>query len=370
MRVEEGLKLDFKDVLIRPRRSELSSRSEVDLVLTYNFKSSKQSWSGVPIMVANMDTTGTFEVAEALAEAKLITCMHKHYSASDWGTWLASEKGSKSMPFVAVSAGTSDGDKGKVRQIFKECPGVPFICLDVANGYSEAFGNTVRQYREEFATKNIIAGNVVTADMTDELLRCGADIIKVGIGPGSVCLTRKQTGVGYPQLSAIAECAEAAHAIGGHVVGDGGCTCPGDFAKAFGAGGDFVMAGGMFAGHDESGGEIVTAANGTRFKSFYGMSSSVAMNKYAGGVANYRSSEGKAITVPYRGPVMNTVTDLLGGIRSACTYVGARNLCEMERRTIFVRTNIQLNEIFGKDEKPPVAPELSSGESAAKRAKV
>jgi GMP reductase len=371
MRVEEGLKLDFKDVLIRPRRSELSSRSEVELVLTYNFKNSKQAWSGVPIMVANMDTTGTFEIAQAVAEAKIITCMHKHYSPDDWTTWV-SGKGASCAPYVAVSAGTSDADKTKVRQIFKSCPDVPFICLDVANGYSEAFGNTVRKYREEFPQKTIIAGNVVTADMTDELLRCGADIVKVGIGPGSVCTTRKQTGVGYPQLSAIAECAEAAHAIGGHVVGDGGCTCPGDFAKAFGAGGDFVMTGGMFAGHDESGGELVTAPNGLRFKSFYGMSSTVAMGKYAGGVANYRSSEGKAITVPYRGPVMSTVTDLLGGIRSACTYVGARNLCEMERRVIFVRTNVQLNEIFGKDEKPPVAPELNNGngENCAKRAKL
>jgi len=342
------------------------------LVLTYNFKSSRQSWSGVPIMVANMDTTGTFEIAEAVGAAKLITCMHKHYSGENWATWSATAKGSTCLPYTAVSAGTSDADRTKVREVLKACPAVPFICLDIANGYSEMFANTVRRYRDEFPQKTIIAGNVVTADMTDELLRCGADIIKVGIGPGSVCTTRKQTGVGYPQLSAIAECAEAAHAIGGHVVGDGGCTCPGDFAKAFGAGGDFVMSGGMFAGHDESGGEVVTAANGMRYKSFYGMSSSVAMNKYAGGVANYRSSEGKAITVPYRGPVMTTVNDLLGGIRSACTYVGARNLCEMERRTIFVRTNVQLNEIFGKAEAPPVSPELSngSGESAAKRAKV
>merc|ERR1712232_1000605 len=206
---------------------------------------------------------------------------------------------------------------------------IPFICLDVANGYSEFFVETVRTYRQEFPDKIIIAGNVVTADMTDMLLRAGADIIKVGIGPGSVCTTRKQTGVGYPQLSAISECADAAHAIGGHVVGDGGCTCPGDFAKAFGAGADFVMAGGMFAGHDESGGELVKAANGLHYKSFYGMSSAVAMNKYAGGVANYRSSEGKAITVPYRGPVKGTINDLLGGLRSACTYVGAPTLGEL-----------------------------------------
>jgi len=201
-----------------------------------------------------------------------------------------------------------------------------------------------------------------------------------GIGPGSVCTTRKQTGVGYPQLSAISECAQAAHTMDpkGHVMGDGGCTCPGDFAKAFGAGADFVMAGGMFAGHDESGGETVQSASGLYYKSFYGMSSAVAMNKYAGGVANYRSSEGKAVTVPYRGPVKNTVNDLLGGLRSACTYVGASSLGKLHENTIFVRTTVQLNEIFGKEEKPPVAPELSNlsgkdsatDDGAAKRARL
>lgn len=179
--------------------------------------------------------------------------------------------------------------------------------------------------------------------------------MKIGIGPGSVCTTRKQTGVGYPQLSAVLECADAAHGLGGHVIADGGCTCPGDFAKAFGGGADFVMAGGLFAAHDESGGELVTI-DGKQFKQFYGMSSSVAMNRHAGGVAEYRSSEGKAVVLPYKGPVAYTIRDILGGLRSACTYVGAAKLKELPKRTTFIRVSQQLNEVFGsRDEsKNPV----------------
>ena len=166
----------------------------------------------------------------------------------------------------------------------------------------------------------IIAGNVVTCRNDRTILLAGADIIKVGIGPGSVCTTRKQTGVGFPQLSAVLECADAAHGIGGHIISDGGCTVPGDFSKAFGAGADFVMAGGYFAGHTESGGDLIEE-DGKKFKLFYGMSSDTAMNKHSGGVANYRSSEGKTVKIPYKGSVKDTLLDLLGGIRSTLTYV-------------------------------------------------
>merc|ERR1712072_289213 len=233
----------------------------------------------------------------------------------------------------------------KLKEILTAIPEVRLICVDVANGYSEAFVTCIRNVRKEYPEHTIMAGNVVTKEMTEELIFSGADIIKVGIGPGSVCTTRKQTGVGYPQLSAVMECADAAHGLGGRVVSDGGCTVPGDVAKAFGAGADFVMLGGMLAGHDECSGEVIEE-NGQFFKLFYGMSSDTAMNKYAGGVAEYRSSEGKTVKVPYRGPLDETVRDILGGIRSACTYVGASELRELSKRTTFIRVTQQLNTVF------------------------
>lgn len=322
-------------------------------------------------MAANMDTVGTFEMATAFAEYNMITCMHKHYSVEDWQTWA--EAHPTVLPFVAVSAGTSDEDFQKTKRIL-DVVSAPFICLDVANGYSEHFVNHVRRTREEFPRAVLMAGNVVTGEMTEELILSGADLVKIGIGPGSVCTTRKQTGVGYPQLSAVLECADAAHGLRGHVIADGGCTCPGDFAKAFGGGADFVMAGGLFAAHDESGGELVTI-NGKQFKQFYGMSSSVAMNRHAGGVAEYRSSEGKAVVLPYKGPVAHTIRDILGGLRSACTYVGAGKLKELPKRTTFIRVSQQLNEVFGsRDESKnpvfaaradPTAPVGTGGEGGA-----
>mmetsp|Transcript_31441 Transcript_31441/g.67684 ORF Transcript_31441/g.67684 Transcript_31441/m.67684 type:complete len:383 (+) Transcript_31441:164-1312(+) len=351
-RIEDDVKLDFKDVLIRPKRSTLKSRSQVSLERTFTFKHSGYEWTGVPIMAANMDTVGTFEIAEAFAEFKMLTCMHKHYTLEQWVEWGSTHP--HCLPYVAVSMGTSEEDFVKLGLVMAKVD-VPFICLDVANGYSQHFVEVVRRTREAFPTKTLIAGNVVTGEMVEELLLSGADVVKIGIGPGSVCTTRKQTGVGYPQLSAIIECADAAHGLGGCVVSDGGCACPGDFSKAFGAGADFIMAGGMFASHQESGGQLVEI-DGKRYKQFYGMSSAVAMNKHAGGVANYRSSEGKAVILPYKGPIKGTITDILGGIRSTCTYVGAAQLKELSRRTTFIRVTQQINEIFGsKDEsKHPV----------------
>lgn len=294
-----------------------------------------------------MDTVGTFTMAEAFSAQKLFTCIHKHYTVEEWSAWAEGHK--DVLNYVAVSSGTSDADFAKVNAVM-DAVGVPFICLDVANGYSEHFVNHVRKTREAHPKKTLIAGNVVTGEMVEELILSGADLVKVGIGPGSVCTTRKQTGVGYPQLSAVLECADAAHGLNGHVVSDGGCTCPGDFSKAFGAGADFVMAGGIFASHYESGGELIQI-EGKLYKQFYGMSSAVAMNKHAGGVAEYRSSEGKCVTLPYRGMIKDTINDILGGIRSTCTYVGASKLKELSKRTTFIRVSQQLNEVFGtKDE--------------------
>lgn len=346
MRIEYDIKLGFKDVMFRPKRSTLKSRSQVKLERTFKLLHNKSDWSGVPIMAANMDTVGTFEMALALQNHKMFTAIHKHYTLQQWSDFLAKAPAGIEN-HIAVSTGTSNSDYEKLSHIMNEHPQLKFICIDVANGYSEHFVAFVKQVRRKFTEKVIIAGNVVTGEMVEELLLAGADIIKVGIGPGSVCTTRVKTGVGYPQLSAIIECADAAHGLGGLIISDGGCATPGDVAKAFGAGADFVMLGGMLAGHDESGGELIEK-NGEKVKMFYGMSSATAMKKHAGGVAEYRASEGKTVTVPYRGKVDETVLDILGGVRSTCTYVGASQLKELSKRTTFIRVAEQENQVYSK----------------------
>jgi GMP reductase len=291
-----------------------------------------------------MDTIGTFEVAGILAGYEMLTAIHKHYSLTQWDRFLDGQP-DEIYARIMVSTGTSDDDFDRLNSILSNHPKLEFICIDVANGYAESFVEFVCKVREAFADKTIVAGNVVTGEMVEELLLSGADIVKVGIGPGSVCTTRVKAGVGYPQLSAVIECADAAHGLGGRIISDGGCTCPGDVAKAFGGGADFVMLGGMFAGHDESGGELVERG-GQQFKLFYGMSSSTAMSMHAGEVALYRASEGKTVEVPYRGPIKETVREILGGVRSACTYVGAASLKELTKRTTFILVQEQENRAF------------------------
>ncbi|GGZ68134.1 GMP reductase [Algibacter mikhailovii] len=345
MRIEQDIKLGFKDVMIRPKRSTLKSRSEVHLERQFKFLHSPFTWTGIPIMAANMDTVGTFEMAKVLANNKLFTAIHKHYSIEEWQEFATTNNSIDVQSNLAVSTGISANDSEKLKQILNIIPNLKFICIDVANGYSEHFSEFVKQTRTTYPDKVIIAGNVVTGEMVEELLLSGADIVKVGIGPGSVCTTRLKTGVGYPQLSAIIECADAAHGLGGQIISDGGCITPGDIAKAFGAGADFVMLGGMLAGHDESGGDIINK-NGEPYKRFYGMSSSTAMEKHVGGVAEYRASEGKTVDVPYKGLVENSLLDILGGLRSTCTYVGAARLKELTKRTTFIRVNEQENRVY------------------------
>ncbi|MEG1478810.1 MAG: GMP reductase, partial [Clostridiales bacterium] len=321
MRIENDIKLGFKDVMFRPKRSTLKSRSEVDLNREFTFLHTQKKWKGTPIIAANMDTVGTFEMALELSKEKIITAIHKHYTIEEWSNFLNNQP-ENIHQYIALSTGTGKTDEEKIKTILKNHPKIEFLCIDVANGYSEHFVEFVKRARANFPDKIIIAGNVVTGEMVEELLLAGADIIKVGIGPGSVCTTRVKTGVGYPQLSAIIESSDAAHGLKGHIIADGGCKVPGDVAKAFGGGADFVMLGGMFAGHDESGGEMIEE-NGKKFKQFYGMSSKTAMDKHSGGVAEYRASEGKTVKVAYKGSVSETVKDILGGVRSTCTYVGA-----------------------------------------------
>lgn len=344
MRIESELKIGFKDVLIRPKRSTLKSRSEVSLLRDYTFRHSGFEWSGIPIIAANMDSVGTFSMAKSLTEYRMMTAIHKHYGQDQWEEFSANAAANQ-LDYTWVSTGIGDSDFEKMQQVLRCVPALQFICIDVANGYTEYFVEFVKKVRGVFPDKTIIAGNVVTGEMVEELILAGADIVKVGIGPGSVCTTRVKTGVGYPQLSAIIECADAAHGLKGHVISDGGCTCPGDIAKAFGAGADFVMLGGMLAGHDEGEGEKIEE-NGQQFMEFYGMSSAAAMKKHSGGLADYRASEGKVVRVPYRGEVSQTVKDILGGVRSTCTYVGASKLKELSKRTTFIQVREQENKIF------------------------
>ncbi|MDC3061050.1 GMP reductase [Candidatus Pelagibacter sp.] len=344
MRIEEELKLDYSDVLFRPKRSTLSSRKDVDLNRTYKFKYSKNEWSGIPIMAANMDGVGELGIADELSTNEMITCLTKQHDVKKLSKYKNLKKNYQN---IALSIGIKKEDFNNLDKILKEFSFFKFICIDVANGYSEHFSSFLKKVRDKYPTKTLIAGNVVTADMTQELILSGADIVKVGIGPGSVCTTRIQTGVGYPQLSAVIECADAAHGLGAHIIADGGCTCPGDVAKAFGGGADFVMLGGMFAGHDEGSGKIVKL-NGSKFIEFYGSSSDTANKKHYGGLSDYRSSEGRTVRVKYRGKIKDTILNILGGLRSSCTYVGAPSLKQLSKCTTFVRVTKQFNDTFVK----------------------
>ncbi|MCM2344919.1 MAG: GMP reductase [Alphaproteobacteria bacterium] len=351
MRIEEDIKLDFKDVLIRPKRSTLASRKEVDINRIYEFKWSRRTYQGVPIIAANMDGVGTMAMARAFAamgHGKTVA-LHKHYPLERLLEFYQTDGNTN----VWYSIGVTEKDEEKLdaflaHSLQKTGKGINKLCIDVANGYSEPFVSFVKKMRDKLPDITIMAGNVVTGEMAEELILSGADVVKVGIGPGSVCTTRKMTGVGYPQLSAIIECADAAHGLGGFVCADGGCTVPGDLAKAFGAGADFVMLGGMLAGHDQCEGDVIDEG-GKKIVQFYGMSSDTAMHKHAGGVAEYRASEGKTVRVPYRGDVVATATAMMGGLRSACTYVGARRLKELSKRTTFIRVSQQLNTVFGNE---------------------
>ena len=377
MRIEEDMKLDYKDVLIRPKRSTLGSRKEVDLERGFTFrnyegdKENYRHWRGIPIMASNMDGVGTFAMADVLALQGMMTCLVKTYSVNDLVGYFDHDDKSHDparTEYVAMSIGITDNDHKKFRDVYEQVGDkLKYVCIDVANGYSQRFVEFVRGMRNTYPDIVIIAGNVVTGEMTEELILAGADIVKVGIGPGSVCTTRIQTGVGYPQLSAVIECADAAHGLGGHVIADGGCTCPGDIAKAFAGGADYVMLGGMLAGHDEGGGDVIKKhfasgeatllENGNylphyeekHFVQFYGMSSNAANEKHFGGLKDYRSSEGREVLVPYRGNVASTVQDILGGLRSTCTYAGAIRLKHLMRCTTFVRCTQQFNSVYANN---------------------
>lgn len=367
MRIYDDIQLDYCDVLLRPKRSRLASRSEVEVLREYTFKWCPRSIHATGIIAANMATTGTFEIAREMQKQHLLCALHKHYTAQELIRFLENnQKQTGNNDLLFISSGVSDADYEKISTVLKT--GLIYnLCIDVANGYSPYLINYVRKVRAAFPDILIMAGNVVTGDMCEDLILNGADIVKVGIGPGSVCTTRKLTGVGRPQFSTVIECADAAHGVGGMVCADGGCTVPGDVCKSLCAGADFVMLGGMLAGHEESGGELCTKHIQTgelnllddktcafkieekQYKTFYGMSSAFAQEKHYGGMKKYRASEGKVVEIPYRGPIEPTLLAILGGIRSCMTYIGAKRLKDMPKCATFYRVNRQLNTIFGNE---------------------
>jgi len=285
-----------------------------------------------------MDGVGELQMAESLAKYEILTCLTKQH---DFKAIKKFSSIKKIFPHVVLSTGTSDEDYKRLNEILKEHSFFEFICIDIANGYSDHFSKFVTSVRKKHPTKTIIAGNVVTPEMVEELIINGADIVKIGIGPGSVCTTRTMTGVGVPQFSAILECADAANGVDGHIMADGGCVYPGDIAKAFGGGAHMVMIGGMLAGHNESEQPVVDGKI-----EFYGMSSDRAREKHGKRKDGYRGNEGRLISLPHRGPVEATLEDILGGVRSACTYIGARRLKDMAKCASFVTTNNVINRVY------------------------
>jgi GMP reductase len=343
MKIDYTPQLDFNNVLIRPKRTIITSRSQVNLVRKIKFAHAKYEWEGVPVIAANMDTTGTFEVYDVLSKHRMITCFNKFYTTKDFKDRMSNAI--LDPDYFMISTGISESGMNNLYEMV-DVTNAKWICVDVANGYMEQVIQYCKKLRVVFPNNIIVAGNIATREMAEALIINGkVDVVKIGIGPGSACLTRQKTGVGVPQLSAIMDCADAAHGVNGHIIGDGGITCPGDMSKAFGGGADFVMMGGQFAGHDENPGEV-EEIDGKKFKVFYGMSSEHAMKKHYGQMAKYRSSEGRIIKIPYKGSLTNTVLDYLGGVRSTCAYINANTIKNMPKCTTFILASQQLNTHF------------------------
>jgi GMP reductase len=357
MRIDNEIKLDYSDVLLRPKRSTMTSRKDVNLERTFKFYHSPKVWTGVPIMTANMATCGTFEMAKILSKNKMITTFHKYYEIEDYKKFFA-EFSKKDLEYIAnyiaFTIGIRDEDIKKIKAIQKAklMDNFSFICIDVPNGYLNRFLETVKMIRKMFPEHIIIAGNVVTNEMTEEIILAGADIVKIGIGPGSACTTRRMTGVGYPQLSAVIECADAAHGLNsgqgcGLIIADGGQQYPSCVAKAFSGGADFNMFGSMFSGYEESGGDTVEK-DGKKYKEYFGSSSNHAMQKLYGKKDSHRASEGRYTLIPFKGSIYDFLQDLFGALRSTGTYIGARTLKEFSKRATFTRVNRQLTDYLEK----------------------
>ena len=373
MQIVDSVQLDFSDVLIKPRRSSIDSRSKVNITRDYKFKWCPSVIKGTGIMQSNMGTIGNFEVSRKMLEQGLFACLHKHHNVEDlkkfYGELL--DKGDDTWKRCLLAIGLRDNGIEKLREIDTYLGIQVGVKFDVPNGYIPQVKDRVIELRKEFPDMFIMVGNVVTGDITEDLILSGADCVAVGIGNGAQCLTRRQTGCGRPQFSALVECADAAHQVGGMVCCDGGITCPGDLGKAFGAGSDFIMIGSLFAGTDEAEGDIITKWIHTgeydqvpvneygytfephleekKFKQFYGMSSTLAQEKFSGGKPSYRASEGRVTLMPYVGSIVDVIEELLGGLRSTMTYIGAKNLKDIPKQSVFFKVHNQLNQTFEKN---------------------
>lgn len=351
MRILDDVKLDYGDVLLRPKRSTLKSRKDVLLERSFTFYHSPKKWTGLPIMTANMATCGTFEMARILSKHKMITTFHKYYSVKDYGKFF---KTFNNPDFICYTLGIRENDikQLKLMKNKKLLEKFSFICLDVPNGYLQNFLEVIKEVRKMCPKHIIIAGNVATNEITEEIILAGADIVKIGIGPGAVCTTRRMTGVGYPQLSAVIECSDSAHGVAnergvGRIIADGGQQHPSDLAKAFCGGADFNMCGSLFSGFEQSGGKTIIK-NGNKFKEFFGSSSNKAMKEFYGKKDDHRASEGRYTLIPHKGDIHGFIQDLMGSLRSTATYIGARQLKEFPKRATFLKVNRQLTSYLEK----------------------
>lgn len=375
----EEVQLDYCDVMIKPKRSTLNSRSEPNVYRDYKFRWTNRIINGNGLMVANMATTGTFEMAKVMQKNKMFCCLQKHYTYEELKTFLEdnfNNPESHNNDYIFVSTGIKAGDYEKICKVI-DLGLCKNLCIDVANGYIPNLLSFVKKIREQYPSLAIMVGNVVTGDMVQDLILAGADVVKCGIGPGANCTTRKQTGCGRPQLSAVIECAEAAHAVDGLICADGGVTCTGDICKAYGAGADFVMVGSLVAGTDEAEGDVIEKMYRTneyefyeedcctltkpstrewteyhpdkpiyeikQFKLAYGMSSKFAQDKHWCGMAKYRTSEGIVTLKEYVGPAQEIIDSYLGGLRSCMTYISAKRLKDIPKCCTFYKTNRILN---------------------------
>ena len=331
---------DFRDVLILPKSSNLNSRKDVELETKFTFNNNV--WSGIPMIAANMTTVGTLNIYSVLSKNKIITALHKFHTLQDLLNYNDKNETKLDPNYYMISTGINDDNYDNLVNILDNID-CKFIMIDIANGYISNFKKFCKKVREKYPDKIIVAGNVCTAEGVLGLIESGVDIIKCGIGGGSACTTRIQTGIGMPQLSCILECSNIAKQYNKLIISDGGITCPGDCSKAYCAGADFVMMGGEFAGHAENPGDIIYE-NDNVYKFFYGMSSSYAMNNnYSANNNSYRSSEGREIKIKYKGPLQKTINTYLGGIRSTCTYTNSKSITDLNKNSYFILVNNQYN---------------------------
>lgn len=342
-------KLDFDDVLLVPSESsKFQSRNSPDLQLYSQTFKNMNGLDTVGLIAANMDGVGTIEVAKVLSEHKVLTALHKHYPVDRLVGFFSDNPGVSNYCFYSMGMTQADLKKFQIFLTNYKPTNhhVPLkVCIDVANGYMKHFHEFCSYIRTLAPNALIMAGNVVEPYGVTTLHDYGVDMVKVGIGPSAVCMTRAVTGVGYPQFSAINDIYKKSNTS--VMCSDGGCKQPGDIVKAFAAGATTVMLGSMLSGTDEGGGTIVEI-DGKKFVEFYGMSSHTAQKKHFDGtLATYRSSEGRTVLVPYKGSVETIITHILGGIRSACTYLNCTTVDELvESSYVIVKSGSGLNKMF------------------------